>query len=192
MGLPRLARSAAFRVGQHKSGGGAVMAPHRLRSRPVVVLMGLLGLVLVGAATGASASLSAPKEDAKAAATLRACVQRTGSPENIGDLNVRVQACGGRRRLVIPLGAGPRGPAGPRGATGPAGPQGPAGAQGTTGPAGPPGAGGAGAPGPQGEPGPAGPAGPAGQQGQQGQQEACQVSMSSSQERSTPASVSNP
>jgi Collagen triple helix repeat (20 copies) len=139
------------------------MARQRARSRLGIMLVGLLGLVLVGAAAGARAPLFAPTMDAKGAATLRACVQRTGSEENIGDLNVRVKACGGRRRLVIPLGpSGTPGPPGPRGATGPPGPAGP---QGATGPAGPQGPGGVGAPGPQGETGPPGPAGPPGLSG---------------------------
>ena len=80
------------------------MARQRVRSRLGIIVVGLLGLVLVGAAAGAHGQFFAPTKDAKGAATLRACIQRTGSEENVGDLNVRVNACGGRRPLVIPLG----------------------------------------------------------------------------------------
>ena len=119
------------------------MTRQRVRSRLGIMMVGLLGLVLVGAAAGARAQFFVPTKDVKGAATLRACIQRTGSEENVGDLNVRVNACGGRRPLVIPLGRrnpgtcrtsgaapgatglpGPRGPAGPQGATGLRGPQG--------------------------------------------------------------------
>ena len=97
------------------------MTRQRVRSRLGIMVVGLLGLVLVGAAAGARAQFFVPTKNVKGAATLRACIQRTGSEENIGDLNVRVKACGGRRPLVIPLGtsAGTQGPAGPQGATGP-------------------------------------------------------------------------
>lgn len=123
---------------------------------------------------------------------LRVCVQRTGSVENVGDLNVRLGTCGKGRQITIPRVAqtGQAGEAGPAGAQGPSGQQGekgdtgakgdigaqgPGGAAGQTGAKGdvgaqgPPGpAGQAGQAGPTGPPGPAGATGPAGAQGPPG------------------------
>jgi hypothetical protein len=123
---------------------------------------------------------------------LRVCVQRKGSQESIGDLNVRLSQCtDGEKPLMLISGGGvldthgPPGVAGPIGATGAVGPAGasgaagPAGAtvetSGPTGPAGPIGATGApgatgpaGASGPGGATGSAGPAGATGPTGRRG------------------------
>ena len=64
------------------------MTRQRVRSRLGILIVGLLGLVLVGAAAGARDQLFAPTKDVKGAATLRACIQRTGSEENVGDLTL--------------------------------------------------------------------------------------------------------
>jgi len=81
---------------------------------------------------------------AKAPGYVRACNQRTGSTDSVGDLNIRLHtACAkGQNAFKLALYPAARGPAGP---TGPAGPKGPAGPQGPRGPQGPAGSGGSGA-----------------------------------------------
>jgi hypothetical protein len=124
----------------------------------------VLGSGVVVAASGAApvapGKQSSSTQDAGVLATLSVCVERTGSPETRGDLNVKRSACGARKPLALPLGRALRG------ARGPAGARGPVGAQGPTGPVGERGAGGP--PGPVGREGPTGPKGDVGPQGLQG------------------------
>lgn len=97
-------------------------------------------LVLLLVLMGTSADAAPEKRYVKA------CPQRTGPSESIGDLNVRKAQCeDGQKRLKLALWPVPRGPVGPRG---PMGPPGPPGEDGADGPPGPPGE--------QGEPGPPG------------------------------------
>jgi hypothetical protein len=117
----------------------------------------------IGAAPTGPNDLFTAKRNAAGLATLKVCVEETGSQETRGDLNVRRTACRTRKPLTLTLGGalrGVRGPVGPKGTAGPTGPQG------TTGPAGPQGP--AGATGDVGPAGPAGPQGPVGPQGPKG------------------------
>jgi hypothetical protein len=74
---------------------------------------------------------------AKAPTYVRACNQKTGPRESIGDLNIRLKvACAtGQKayKLALYPATGSRGPAGPRGPEGPRGPQGPQGPAGSGG-----------------------------------------------------------
>ena len=98
---------------------------------------------------------------------IRACNQRTGGHQSVGDLNILSTACAkGQKPFELALYpvATTTGPPGPQGIPGPQGPQGLPGSEGSgTGPAGPVGP--AGPTGPDGPLGPAGPIGPAGPAG---------------------------
>jgi hypothetical protein len=109
-------------------------------------------LVAASAATLVGVSLFATVGDARspqahtasAPPYLRACNQRTGSKDSVGDLNIRLHtACAkGQNAFKLALYPAARGPAGP---SGPAGPKGPAGPRGPRGRQGPAGSGGSGA-----------------------------------------------
>lgn len=99
---------------------------------------------LIAAATALLVSVGVAGADAPPP-FVRACVQRTGSIESVGDLNVRLpRACAkGQKPLKLALYPvhGVQGPPGPQGPQGPPGsPGGPAGPPGPTGPTGPAGA----------------------------------------------------
>src|SRR3954454_7726507 len=143
----------------------------RVRARRTglaVVVVGSMALFSVVPGAGGSTGATAK--------TLRVCVQKHGGKDNLGDLNVRLAACGaGKSTYWLPDGttrnwinslAGTPGPAGEPGPQGPAGSQG---AQGATGATGANGARGPqGAQGPTGENGAAGPQGPTGETGPKG------------------------
>jgi hypothetical protein len=94
----------------------------------------ILGGAVIGAVTLSGAALAGVGTTAKTPAFLPACVQKGGSPESVGDVNVgtRTKSCKGSKSFKLALFPvrGVRGPAGP---TGPAGPAGPAGTNGFTG-----------------------------------------------------------
>src|SRR3954451_2223096 len=96
--------------------------------------------VMAGAAAGVVVLLAVivpsaeSSSDAEQASGLRVCVQTTGSPESVGDLNVKKGAC--KLAYTIPVGTPTAGATGPPGAIGAAGPSGAAGAQGAQGPSG--------------------------------------------------------
>jgi hypothetical protein len=110
---------------------------------------------LVAAATALLVSVGVAGAQNETPKFIRACVQRTGSIESVGDLNVRLPlACAkGQKPLKLALfpvagTPGPKGPKGDKGDTGPTGPSGPKGSKGEKGdkgsrgrqgPAGPPG-----------------------------------------------------
>jgi hypothetical protein len=99
-------------------------------------LVGLSVFVAGGDAQSTNSAIAAAKQRG----FVRACYQKTGGSQSVGDLNVLLKrACKkGQRVLKLALypTAGAQGPAGPKGDQGPQGPQGPAGPQGPPGPAG--------------------------------------------------------
>ncbi len=119
------------------------LGPLMARTRWFVVAAStsvLIGVTLLAA--GGDASTSArPAAKVKTPAFVRACVQRKGPKESIGDLNIKRTACAkGQKPLKLALfpvsgtqgPAGPQGPPGPDGPLGPSGPSGPSGGGGST------------------------------------------------------------
>jgi hypothetical protein len=108
-----------------------------------VFLVAATAAILVGVSLFATVgdARSPQAHPAKASGYVRACNQRTGSRDSVGDLNIRLHtACAkGQNAFKLALYPAARGPAGP---SGPAGPKGPAGPQGPRGPQGPAGSGG--------------------------------------------------
>lgn len=92
-----------------------------------------LGVFVAGGDAQSTNALTAAKQRG----FVRACYQKTGGRQSVGDLNVLLRrACAkGQRVLKLALypTAGPRGPAGPKGDQGPQGPAGPAGPSGPAG-----------------------------------------------------------
>ena len=123
--------------------------PKRTMVRPRratrVFLVAASAAILVGVSVFATVgdARSPRARAAKAPVYVRACNQKTGPAESIGDLNIRLHiACGkGQKpfKLALYPAAGARGPAGPKGP--PPGPKGPAGPRGPQGPQGPAGGG---------------------------------------------------
>ena len=119
----------------------------RSRRSTSVFLVAASAAILVGVSLLATVGdARSPKtQTAKAPVYVRACNQRTGPTESIGDLNIRLRiACAkGQKALKLALypAAGARGPAGPSGPAGPQGPKGPKGPPGPQGPQGPAGGG---------------------------------------------------
>jgi hypothetical protein len=112
----------------------------RLSLFAVAAVAALAGVALF-AAVGAALSTEAKPSAAKPK-FLAVCVQKVGSAQSKGDLNVLLKSkfCGKvlpTKLALYPPAAGPQGPAGPKGPAGPAGPAGPKGPKGDTGPAGP-------------------------------------------------------
>ena len=141
----------------------------RKRLMVAAVFAGGAAIAAAGAAPLASGDVSTAERRAAGLATLRVCVETSGSLETRGDLTVRRSACRAQKPLTLSLGNALRGLRGPEGPPGPAGSTGERGATGSVGPAGPEGrAGPAGAPGPEGEQGPVGPQGPTGPPGEVG------------------------
>jgi hypothetical protein len=135
-----------------------------VRLRRLGIVSSLVACFFAFAVTGAVSG-------SEQASVLHVCVQRGGSPENRGDLNVRLGSCAGGKRFALLFGQrltagrrGLRGPAGPRGPVGPSGPKGEVGSAGATGTAGVDGPAG-----PQGETGAKGDTGDTGPEGQQGE-----------------------
>ena len=119
----------------------------------LAVLAPTITLFLIAGGVALAQSTSDPPK------FIPACVQRTGSIESVGDLNVRLPlACAkGQKPLKLALYPTAPGAQGPKGDPGPGGPAGPKGEKGDNGEAGA-----------TGSAGPRGPRGPQGKQGKQG------------------------
>lgn len=108
-----------------------------------VFLVAASAAILVGVSLFATVgdALAPQAHATKTPGFVRACDQKTGSRDSVGDLNIRLHtACAkGQKAFKLALFPAARGPAGP---SGPAGPKGPAGPQGPRGPKGPAGSGG--------------------------------------------------
>jgi Collagen triple helix repeat (20 copies) len=137
------------------------------RAYAFAIVCGLALTISVGLGLAASSGSESTAGSSTPTASIRACVELTGSKETRGDIKLR-------RGSRCPAGEAPlswdtTGTPGAKGDAGPTGPPGSVGVKGDTGPAGQSGGDGAtGPPGPAGAKGDTGPAGPSGQAGPDG------------------------